>query len=100
MRSTGPAPVDQMILLIRKQGDQLVGRGISLLEKDTVLHFFSDKKSFQDVQSNSVQRFRGGLVSKAHRLLYHSTLCLKVLKKKKKRAAHKKNVVVGFRVRV
>jgi len=31
-----------------------------------------------------VQRFRGGLVFKAHRLVYHSTLGLRVLKKKKK----------------
>ena len=31
-----------------------------------------------------VQRFRGGLVFKAHRLLHHSTLGLKVMKKKKK----------------
>ena len=31
-----------------------------------------------------VQRFRGGLVFKAHRLLYHSTLGLRVIKKKKK----------------
>jgi len=29
-----------------------------------------------------VQRFRGGLVCKAHRLLYHSTLGLTVIKKK------------------
>jgi len=32
-----------------------------------------------------VQRFRGGLVFKAHRLLYHSTLSLRVMKKKKKK---------------
>jgi len=32
-----------------------------------------------------VQRFRGGLVFKAHRLLYHSTLGLRVIKKKKSR---------------
>jgi len=32
-----------------------------------------------------VQRFRGGLVFKAHRLLYHSTLGLRVTKKKKKK---------------
>ena len=32
----------------------------------------------------NVQRFRGGLVFKAHRLLYLSTLCLRVIKKKKK----------------
>ena len=31
----------------------------------------------------NVQRFRGGLVFKAHRLLYHSTLGLRVKKKKK-----------------
>ena len=29
-------------------------------------------------------RFRGGLVFKAHRLLHHSTLGLRVIKKKKK----------------
>ena len=33
---------------------------------------------------SNVQRFRGGLVFKAHRLLYHSTLGLRVVKKKKK----------------
>ena len=32
-----------------------------------------------------MKRFRGGLVFKAHRLLYHSTLGLRVIKKKKKR---------------
>ena len=32
----------------------------------------------------NVQRFRGGLVFKAHRRLYHSTLGLRVIKKKKK----------------
>jgi len=31
----------------------------------------------------NVQRIRGGLVFKAHRLVYHSTLCLGVIKKKK-----------------
>ena len=31
----------------------------------------------------SYQRFRGGLAFKAHRLLYHSTLGLRVIKKKK-----------------
>jgi len=33
----------------------------------------------------NVQRFRGGLVFKANRLLYHSTLGVRVIKKKKKR---------------
>jgi len=32
-----------------------------------------------------VQRFRGGLVFKAHRLLYHSTLGLRVIKKRRRR---------------
>jgi len=31
----------------------------------------------------NVKRFRGELVFKAHRLLYHSTLGLRVIKKKK-----------------
>jgi hypothetical protein len=31
-----------------------------------------------------VEQFRGGLVSRAHRLLYHSTLGSRVIKKKKK----------------
>jgi len=35
----------------------------------------------------NAQRFRGGLVFKAHRLLYHSTLGLRVIKKKKMRRA-------------
>ena len=33
----------------------------------------------------NVQRFRGGLVSKAHRLLYHLTLGLRAIKKNKKK---------------
>jgi len=32
----------------------------------------------------NVKRFRGALVFKAHRLVYHSTLGLIVIKKKKK----------------
>ena len=32
----------------------------------------------------NVQRFQGGLVFKAHRLLYHSTLGLSVIKKKRR----------------
>ena len=35
-----------------------------------------------------MKRFRGGLVFKAHRLLYRSTLGLSVIKKKKKEEAH------------
>ena len=33
----------------------------------------------------NVKRFRGGLVFKAHRLVYHSTLGWRVIKKKKRR---------------
>ena len=33
----------------------------------------------------NVKRFRGGLVFKAHRLVYHSTLGLRVITKKKKK---------------
>jgi len=36
-----------------------------------------------------MQRFRGGLVFKAHRLVYHSTLGWKVMKKKKKKKKKK-----------
>ena len=35
--------------------------------------------------SGNVERFRGGLVFKAHRLLYHSPLGFRVIKKKKKK---------------
>ena len=34
----------------------------------------------------NVKRFRGGLVFKVHRFLYHSTLGLRVIKKKKKKS--------------
>jgi len=39
----------------------------------------------EEVLSRNVERFRGGFVFKAHRLLYHSTLGLMVKKKKKKK---------------
>jgi len=37
--------------------------------------------------TSAVNQFRGGLVFKAHRLVYHSTLGLRVIKKKKTSAA-------------
>ena len=40
--------------------------------------------SLEQWTKGNVQRFRGGLVFKAHRLLYHSTLGLRVTQKKKK----------------
>ena len=42
-------------------------------------------KQGEGVLHRNVQRFRGGLVFKAHRILYHSTLGLRVIKKKKKK---------------
>jgi len=39
----------------------------------------------------NVKRFRGGLVIKAHRRLYHSTLGLRVIKKRKKNAILHRN---------
>jgi len=36
--------------------------------------------------TENVQRFRGGHICKAHRLLYHSTLGLRVITKKKRRS--------------
>jgi len=37
----------------------------------------------RELLHRNVQRFRGGLVVKAHRLVYHSTLGSRVIKKKK-----------------
>ena len=41
-------------------------------------------RSTSQLLHRNVKRFRGGLVSKAHRLLYRSTLGLRVIKKKEK----------------
>jgi len=41
----------------------------------------SEKTSGEDSPFRNVQRFRGGLVFEAQRLLYHSTLGLRVIKK-------------------
>jgi len=47
-----------------------------------------------------VKRFRGGLVFKAHRLVYHSTLGLRVIKKKKKSREREFPAFKGFPVMV
>ena len=47
--------------------------------------------------SGNVERFRGGLAFKAHRLVYHSTLDSRVIKKKKKKLRQVK-VVHGRRL--
>ena len=45
-------------------------------------NIYDDK--LRTVCSSNVQRFRGGLVFKAHRLLYHLTLGLREIKKKRR----------------
>jgi len=40
--------------------------------------------TWTSLRDRNVQRFRGGLVFKAHRLLHHSTLGLRVIKKKRR----------------
>ena len=42
------------------------------------------KTDLRPLLSRNVERFRGGLVFEAHRLLYHSTLGSRVIKEKKK----------------
>ena len=52
----------------------------------TVVGSGADKPSgTRHLQQHPVQWFRGGLVFKVHRLVYHSTLGLRVIKKKKKK---------------
>jgi len=61
-----------------------------LLNTTTAQTLSSKKISWVTVlhlADRNVQRFRGGLAFKAHRLLYHSTLGLRVIKKKRRSAA-------------
>ena len=55
--------------------------------------FLVDTNQFEvgivaDVGFRNVQRFRGGLVFKVQRRVYHSTLGLRVIKKKRKKKVH------------
>jgi len=52
----------------------------------------SYKLKLLDDTSGNETRFRGGLAFKAHRLLYHSTLGLRVIKKKKMKLEEKLNI--------
>ena len=45
-----------------------------------------------------MKRFRGGLVFKAHRLLYHSTLGLRVIKKKKRKVRVSLDVALPLQI--
>jgi len=47
------------------------------------INLLASADPLMEVEPQNVKRFRGGLVFKAHRLLYHSTLGLRVIKKKK-----------------
>ena len=59
---------------------------------------------YEQLLDRNVQRFRVGLVFKAHRLLYHSTLGLGVIKKKSRASAafthRSEGCVPGVGVRV
>ena len=55
--------------------------GFSRLEKENVARGLETATA----DSRSTNKFREGLVFKAHRLLYHSTLGLRVTQKKKKK---------------
>ena len=54
-------------------------------------------KRFKRRGGEAARPFRGGLVFKAHRLVYHSTLGLRVIKKKKKKHDHLRECVDGAR---
>ena len=56
--------------------------GDAELELVDSLDPFSEGIVFSVLLGRNVERFRGGLVFKAHRLLYHSTLGSKVRKKR------------------
>ena len=47
---------------------------------------------FSELLIRNAERLRGGLVFKAHRLLYHSTLGSRVIKKKKKKSGTREQV--------
>ena len=59
----------------------------------TKIKFIYEPGRYEQLLRRNVKRFRGGLVFKAHRLLYHSTLGLRVIKKKNKKYSF------GFRVK-
>ena len=50
---------------------------------------------YEQLLHTNMQRFRGGLVFKAHRHLYHSTLGLRVIKKKKKCISFQKSTALS-----
>ena len=53
-------------------------------------------RGVEQLLRRNVKRFRGGLVFEAHRLLYHSTLGLRVIKKKQKIRGVLTSTTCGF----
>jgi len=64
------------------------GRGGALAEAPVVVLDLVDARRLETGKQlhRNMQRFGGGLVFKAHRLLYHSTLGLRVIKKTRRQA--------------
>jgi len=72
-------------------------KNAAFCEGTNIVMDFSRVCSPLSVHGRSVQRFRGGLAFKAHGLLYHSTLGLRVRKKKKNAAfCEGTNIVMDF----
>ena len=69
---------------LRYPGYLPLSQSIWTRNQDPVCHTLGC--SILELLYRNVQRFRGGLVFKAHRLLYHSTLGLRVIKKKRSMA--------------
>ena len=57
-----------------------------------VVELTAPARGNRELLHKNVQRFRGGLVFKAHSLLYHSTLGLRVIKKKRSVASRSRAV--------
>ena len=73
-------PSKEMVIIIKSQhcNCRVMGAGFRC-------GVFSIQKQ---LRSRNVKRFRGGLVSKAHRPVYHSTLGSRVIQKKKQQRDH------------
>jgi len=79
--------VDFLVLSVEGLGFRMRTRGmVPRLSARADLHT-PEVDGFENDQTEAepVQRFRGGLVFKVHRILHHSTLGLRVIKKKKKK---------------
>ena len=68
----------------RPVGGSCVNRNVQWFRSGLVSPSASSRTPVEQLLYRNVKRFQGGLVFKAHRLLYHSTLGLRVIKKTKK----------------